>query len=158
MLIRHSMAEESSQTGQDRDRPLSEMGRDYFSRFCEKLSFLDLSFQLLLESYLLRSQQTADIFCKYFSVEGREKSHKLDPLAEPNDLLLELSAYDLKTIVIVGHQPFLTRFINFCLTADDKTFIIFKRGAMAFLEFPLSVQSGSAQLKCLLDPKYFVKK
>ena len=158
LIIRHSIAEESSQTGQDKDRPLSEFGKDYFDRFCKHLSFLDLSFDLLLESHLLRAQQTADIFCKYFSVEQREKNQNLDPLADPKNLLLELSANDFKSIVIVGHQPFLSRFINFCLTAEEQTFIIFKRGAMAFLEFPLAVQPGSAQLKSLLDPKYFIKK
>ena len=158
LVIRHAMAEESSQTGQDKDRALSSKGCDHFNQFCKHLNFLDLKFDLLLESHLLRAKQTADIFCKYFSVQQRELSHNLDPLSEPESLLLELSAHNLSSIAVVGHQPFLNRFINFCLTADKKAFIIFKRGAMAFLEFPLAVQSGSAQLKSLLDPKYFIQK
>ena len=107
---------------------------------------------------MLRAQQTADIFCKYFSVQQRERSNSLDPFSEPENLLLELSSHNLNFIAVVGHQPFLSRFINCCLTNDEKAFIIFKRGAMAFLDFPLAIQPGSAQLKSLLDPKYFIKK
>ena len=158
LVIRHSSAQETSLTGQDKDRPLSERGRDSFNQLCKHLSFLDLKFDLLLESHLLRAQETADIFCKYFSVQSREQSENLNPLSQPENLLSELSSYSLNSIVMVGHQPFLGRFIPFCLTAEEKLFIIFKRGAMAFLEFPLSVQPGSAQLKSLFAPKYFIKK
>ena len=158
LVIRHAIAEELSQTAQDKDRPLSAKGQNQFNQFCKHLSFLNFKFDLLLESHLLRAQQTADIFCKYFSVQQKEKSYNLDPSADPEDLLLELSSYDLNSIAVVGHQPFLSRFLHFCLTADEKTFIIFKRGAMAFLDFPLAVQSGSAQLQSLLEPKYFINK
>ncbi|MCZ0933247.1 MAG: histidine phosphatase family protein [Oligoflexia bacterium] len=158
LVIRHAMAEEISQTGQDKDRPLSAKGRERFNQFCKHLSFLDLQFDLLLESHLLRAQQTADIFCKYFSVQQRERSNNLDPSSEPESLLLELASHNLNSIAVIGHQPFLSRFINFCLTTDEEAFIIFKRGAMAFLDFSLAVQPGSAQLKSLLDPKYFIKK
>ena len=158
LVIRHAVAEETSQTGQDKDRALSSKGRDHFERFCKHLNFLDLKFDLLLESHLLRANQTADIFCKYFSVQNREKSDKLDPAGEPENLLSDLSLSNFNSIVIVGHQPFLSHFINLCLTENEKPFIIIKRGALVFLDFPLAVQSGSAQLKALLDPKYFIQK
>ena len=158
LVIRHAIAEEISSTSQDKDRPLSVKGKNYFNQLCEHLSFLDLEFDLLLESHLIRAQQTADIFCKYFSVKDREKSKNLNPLSDPKNLLFDLSAYNLNSIVVVGHQPFLSHFINLCLVHGEKDFIIFKRGAMAFLDFPLAVQAGSAQLKSLLDPKYFIKK
>ena len=158
LVIRHAIAEEISPTSQDKDRHLSVKGRSHFNQLCEHLSFLDFEFDLLLESHLIRAEQTADIFCNYFSVKHREKSENLNPLSDPKNLLLDLSAYNLNSIAVVGHQPFLSRFINLCLTHTEKDLIIFKRGAMAFLDFPLAIQSGSAQLKSLLDPKYFIKK
>ena len=158
LVIRHAVAEEASLTGQDKDRPLSGKGRDHFSQFCKHLSFLKLKFDLLLESHLLRAQQTADIVCQYFSVQSRASSDNLNPLSNPESLLLELSSHNLDSIAIIGHQPFLSHFMSYCLTDDVKNCIIFKRGAMAFLDFPLAVQKGSAQLKSLLDPKYFIQK
>ncbi|MCY4321535.1 MAG: hypothetical protein OXC37_03905 [Bdellovibrionaceae bacterium] len=158
LIIRHAIAEEISQTGKDKDRALSSKGRNHFDQFCRHLSFLNLNFDLLLESHLLRANQTSDIFCKYFSVQNREKSDKLDPSGKVESFLSDLSLYNLNSIAIVGHQPFLSHFINICLTENEKPFIILKRGAMAFLEFPLAVQASSAQLKALLDPKYFIQK
>ena len=62
LVIRHSMAEEISQTGQDKDRPLSEMGRERFSQFCEHLSLLDLEIDLLLEKPFVESSTN----CRHF--------------------------------------------------------------------------------------------
>lgn len=155
LVIRHAIAEDSSPTGQDKDRPLSVEGRQKFDWICKGLSSMKLKFDLLLDSPLLRSQQTADIFCEYFSIPQRERSLNLKPLAEVSDLLPEISAYNKPSVVIVGHQPFLSQFVSYCLTKDRKIFVSLKRGALAFLEFPLSVHPGTALLKSLLAPKYF---
>lgn len=158
LAVRHAIAEDISPTGQDADRPLSSKGRERFKQVCKSLNHLNLKFELLLDSPLLRSQQTADIFCKYFSVQKRETSNHLKPLAPPSDLLLEIESYNLDAVVIVGHQPFLTRFISYCVLGEDsKDFVVFKRGGMAFLEFPLAVQSASAVMNALLVPKHFIK-
>ena len=155
LVIRHAIAEDLSPTGQDKDRPLSAKGVKKFNQICKYLSSMNLKFDLLFDSPLLRSQQTADIFCEYFPIPQRERSLNLKPLAEVSDLLSEISAYDKHSVVIVGHQPFLAQFINYCLTEDKRVFISLKRGAMAFLEFPVPVQLGTALLKALLAPKYF---
>ena len=157
LVIRHAIAEDVSPTGKDEDRPLSPKGYERFKQTCKSLDHLNLKFDLLLDSPLLRSQQTADIFCKYFPVQARETSSNLKPLADTDDLLLEISAYSKDSVVIVGHQPFLTKFISHCVTEDKKNFTVLQRGGMAFLEFPLSAKAGSAVLKTLLAPKYLLK-
>ena len=157
LVIRHAIAEDISPTGRDEDRPLSAKGRDLFKKFCLAFNHLSWHFNLLLDSPLLRSQQTADIFCKYFSVRQRETSKNLKPLAEPSDLLLEIESYRFDTAVIFGHQPFLTKFISFCVTGEERAIAVIKRGAMAFLDFPLSVEPGSAVIKTLIAPKYLIR-
>lgn len=156
LIVRHAIAEDTSPTGRDRDRSLSPKGREKFKQICKHLDHLNLKFDLLLDSPLLRSQQTADIFCEYFSVQKRERSEKLKPLAEAADLFIEIESYNVSSLVIVGHQPFLTGFISYCL-AVSVDFTSLKRGGMAFLEFPLAVQAGSAVMKALLAPKYLLK-
>ena len=66
LVIRHAVAEDQSFTGKNPDPPLSQKGYEEFSQKCSQLKPLNLKFDLLLDSHLLRSQQTADIFCKYF--------------------------------------------------------------------------------------------
>ena len=74
-----------------------------------------------------------------------------------SELFLEIEAGNADSIVIIGHQPFLTKFINYCLTKDQRVFIVLKRGGMAFLEFPLAVKAGYAIMKALLSSKYLLK-
>ena len=153
MLLR----EDISSTGKDGDRPLSPKGCERFKQICKSLDHLNLKFDLLLDSPLLRSQQTADIFCEYFSVKKRQISQNLKPLAPVEGLLLEITAFHISSVVVFGHQPFLTRFISYCVVGDKKVFTFLKRGGMAFLDFPLAVQAGSAKMKALLSPKYLLK-
>ena len=157
LIVRHAIAEDISPTGKDGDRPLSSKGSEKFKQICKNLQHLDLKFDLLLDSPLLRSQQTADIFSEYFSVKKRQTSQNLKPLAMPEYLLLEIEASHADSVVVFGHQPFLTKFISYCVVGDRKIFTSLKIGGMAFLEFPLAVQSGSARIKVLLAPMYLLK-
>ena len=154
LVVRHAIAEDTSPTGKDEDRPLSLKGREIFWKICKSLNHLDLKFDLLLDSPLLRSQQTADIFCEHFFVQKRARSSNLKPLSEVSELFLEIKAGNASSIVVIGHQPFLTKFINYCVTKDQRVFILLKRGGMAFLEFPLAVKAGYAIMEALLSPRF----
>ena len=76
LVVRHAIAEDTSSTGRDHDRPLSLKGCETFQQICKSLNHLDLKFDLLLDSPLLRSHQTADIFCEYFFVQKKSKKLK----------------------------------------------------------------------------------
>ena len=158
LVVRHTSPEEGSFTEGDKGPPISKNGREKFQQVCKSLDYMDLKFDLLLDSPLLRSQQTADIFCEYFPVKKRERSLNLKPLAEVSDLLLEIQAYNMNSVVTIGHQPFLARFINHCVAEDQKIFTLLDRAGMVFLEFPLAIQAGSAIIEALFQPKFFLKK
>ena len=158
LVVRHAIAEERGLKGTDEERPVSKKGSKKFREICKNLLHLDWKFDLLLDSPLLRSQQTADIFCEYFPVGTRKRTENLRPLAEASDLLLEIKAYKDKFIVIVGHQPFLTDFVSHCIIERERNFVFLKKGGMALLDFPLSVESGSALLEFLFQPKLLLKK
>ena len=158
LVIRHAIAEESSLKGRYEDRPVSEKGHKQFHEICKNLVHFDWKFDLLFQSPLLRSQQTADIFCKYFPIESKKSTKNLRPLSLVDDLFLEIKAYDKKFVVIVGHQPFLTDFISYCVTGNSRAFIFLERGGMALLHFPSSVAEGSASLDFLCSPKLLLRK
>ncbi len=156
LVIRHAIPENESPSGRDEDRPLSSKGREEFNRTCQFMA-QGLSFDLLLNSPLLRACQTADIFCQYFSVKKRGTHTGLSPLAEPSALFLKLKAERGSSSVIIGHQPFLTQFISRSLkVGTEGDFISLKRGGMVFLEFPLIVQAGSAICHALWNPELFL--
>ena len=157
LVIRHAIAEYEGAVVPDSKRALSPKGKERFHQSCKQLHFLNLKYDLLLTSPLLRSKQTADIFSMYFSIGKTEQTESLTPTANPESFLVELSATGLNSVAIVGHQPFLNQFLNLCLSPNKREFLVLKRGAMAFLEFPLIVKEHSAILKSLLDPSYLIQ-
>ena len=158
LVIRHAIAEYEGSMTPDPKRALSSKGKKIFHRLCKQIQFLDLKYDLLLTSPFLRSKQTADIFSMYFSAAATQESKNLKPSADTESFLIYLSATGLNSVAIIGHQPFLNQLISLCLSSDTREFLILKRGAMAFLEFPLIVKKHSAILKSLLDPQYLIKK
>ncbi|MBC6415193.1 MAG: histidine phosphatase family protein [Bdellovibrionales bacterium] len=153
LIIRHAIAEDIKLNVPDKDRPLSQKGSHLFHTFCQQIHFLDLKFEFLLSSPLLRAKQTARIFSKYFPTHKKTEVESLLPSAEPESFLTHLSTLNSKSVVLVGHQPFLNSFIQMCLS-ETREFIILKRGSMVLLNFPGFVKKYSAILKFLLDPKY----
>jgi len=158
LIIRHAIAEYEGVMTPDEKRALSPKGKKIFHELCKQIQFLNLKYDLLLTSPFLRSKQTADIFSMYFSVTKTQETKELKPTASPESFLLYLSATGLNSVALIGHQPFLNQFISLCLTEDSREFLILKRGAMVFLDFPLIVKKHSALLKSFLDPKYIIKK
>ena len=149
LVVRHGLAE-SSAVG---ERALTEEGRTQFQTICQRLESLKLSFDLLLHSPLLRARQTADIFCDFFPVKKHEKTDHLKPDADVQFFFEALSAVPAKSLVLVGHQPFLSYFISVSLAENRQSFISLERGGMAFLEFSNPPVPGSAILTALLNPR-----
>ena len=158
LLIRHAIAEYQGASVPDENRALSSQGKKIFHELCKQIQFLNLHFDLLLTSPLLRSKETADIFSIYTSITKTEVTEELKPSANPELFMVKLAATGLKSIAVVGHQPFLNQFISLCFSVDKREFVIQKRGSLLFLEFPLIVKEHSAILKCFLDPNYLIQK
>ena len=149
LVVRHGLAEDTSLG----ERALTEEGRVQFQQVCRRLvDSLNLSFDLLLHSPLLRARQTADIFCDFFPVKKREESGQLKPEADVSLLFETLSATSVSSLALVGHQPFLSEFISVSLAEKGQSFVSLSRGGMAFLDFPHSPVPGSAVLTALLSP------
>ncbi|TAH38089.1 MAG: phosphohistidine phosphatase [Planctomycetota bacterium] len=113
-LIRHAAAEDASPEQPDADRALTRKGRKRFKAAVRGLRRLDVRFDVIRHSPLLRSVQTAELLAPL--LDGQTV---VDPrLAEaPSDgLLAGLSG---ARVALVGHQPWLGELCAW-LTAGDK--------------------------------------
>ena len=155
LIVRHAIAAPQIPPQKDEDRSLTAEGKEIFERFCLSLKHLDLSFDLLLESPLLRARQTADIFCRHFKAKTRSTSQNLRPFSEVSLLLQEIAGHKAASAAVTGHQPFLGELISQSLAGEGACFTPIKRGGMAFLNFPGALEIGAAQLEALLSPSYF---
>ena len=151
-MARHGLTEEPSRRA-DGERSLTEEGREQLKALCHLPVFLNLSFDLLIHSPLLRAGQTADIFCDFLSVKKREQSDFLLPEAETQPLFEAMGRMTARSLMLVGHQPFLSGFISASLTREERNFISLERGGLAFLRFPSGPAPGTGFLTALLNPR-----
>ena len=127
---------------------LSKEGKEKFMEMCKARSFC--SFDLLIHSPSMRTWETANIFSEHFTVQKRRISDNLSEYhSEPEDILQEIRDSNANTIVLVGHQPSLIKFLSEALGKDDSTamarILLDGYGSMIPLKFS-SWEFGAAEL------------
>ena len=157
-FMRHGIAVERA-TGvaaDDRSRTLTPKGIKKIRREAEGLLRLSLAFDRILSSPLERARQTAKIVAQVLQMEDRlEEIAQLAPDQSVRELLSGLSAYaDKKQILLVGHEPLLSRTVSFLLSGKAGAQIQFKKGGLCCLEVDGMPPHKSAALKWALAPKH----
>jgi len=157
-ILRHGIAVEPGTPGyeQDSERPLIPKGRRQLQQIAGTMEKMDLRFDLVVSSPLLRAEQTAEIIAKSLKLEARSRtSDALKPDGNPITLVRQLNELNPapEDVLLIGHQPNLNRLISL-LTAGDMDMVIdLKKGGLCKLETE-SLQTGQcAMLAWLLTPK-----
>lgn len=157
LLIRHGKAEErpllSLSAKKDALRALTESGRREMRKAAKGLRKFAPDIDVLAASPLVRAQETADIVAKVFGVNQVLEQALLSPGADAPALLdwLNAQAPDT-TVALVGHEPGLSQFATRLLSGKDASFITFKKGACALIEFDGKPVAGRGVLAWLLQP------
>src|SRR5688572_7568417 len=158
LVIRHAVAEERDAfavTGQpDAQRPLTDDGRKKMKAAARGLKGIVPKLNVLATSPLLRAAQTAEIVSReYGGVESRTVE-ELSPERRPDELLGWLRSHQLgDTVAIVGHEPHLGFLVGWLLTGRNDSFVDFKKGGAALLEFDDPPSGGNAVLSWALPPR-----
>ena len=110
-LMRHGIAVAADDLGaiQDQERPLTSKGSKRMRRAARGLRRLEIEFDGILTSPLLRARQTADIVAAALGMESRlEEITELAPESSVEHLIFGLTRYqDRDHLLLVGHQPLL---------------------------------------------------
>lgn len=158
ILVRHAAAVERSVGIPEEWRYLTPEGRDFFRKTARTLAKEGVKPDLILTSPLLRAVQTADILAEALSYGGSLVARgELGPgfdLASLQRLLGEFSA--LKELVLVGHEPDLSRLIISLLGLPNE--FDFKKGAVVRMKVSAGKQHASfnwlvAGKKVVTDPE-----
>lgn len=157
-LLRHGIADErdSEKYPDDSKRPLTEEGIKKFREAAAGAKNLNLEFDLILTSPYTRARQTAELFAKAFKAEKKLKEERaLEADASYRNLSRELNKHGEKagSIVLVGHEPYLSRFLSYLLIGDEQIGIELKKGGLAKITPGDSVEGGGAELNWLLTQK-----
>jgi phosphohistidine phosphatase SixA len=105
-------------------------------------------------SRLVRAVETAEILEKSAGWPAATRCPELAPQSAPAQTLKRLRAERRARIVIVGHEPHLSRFVGACIAgAGARAVIEIKKGGVAILRFEHGIRFGGATLLALLPPR-----
>jgi phosphohistidine phosphatase len=156
-LLRHGIATERGSPGYEDDsqRPLTAKGQRRMWRAAEGMLALGLTYDLILSSPYLRARQTADIVAQVLKIpDGTHLSATLAPDGNPKQLIEELHTDGrAQTIMLVGHEPYLSRLIGTLLTGGSNLTVIMRKGGLCTLDLETLRFGRCARLAWLLTPR-----
>ena len=157
-LLRHGLAVERGAAGfeDDEARPLTPKGRRQLRKISAAMKQMDLRFDLVLSSPLMRAKQTAEIVATGLKLKKRlQHSNALAPGGDAENLLRQLNRLkpSPEKLLLVGHEPDLSRFISRLVTGDFSMPIDLKKGGLCRLDVEKLKAGKCATLAWLLAPK-----
>jgi phosphohistidine phosphatase len=159
-FIRHGIAADPSEYEHDRDRPLTDKGREKTARIAQKIRQIGAKFDFILTSPLVRAKQTAQILLEVGLSNLVEEFIPLSPGGNIQEFLQTWTELDYgKTegaIALVGHQPDLTDWAEQLIWGEIGEKLILKKAGIIGLSVPpIASPLGQGHLFLLTSPKWF---
>jgi phosphohistidine phosphatase len=157
-LIRHGVAAERSKEWlDDSKRPLTPEGLLRLRKEARALNDLDIGFDQIISSPLVRTRQTADVFAEV--LKGHPPvavSDALAPAGTPAAVMQELTKHVRKArVALVGHEPNLGELAAELIGA--RVPLEFKKGGLCRIDFDVLPPKGMGRLRWFVTPKMLRK-
>jgi phosphohistidine phosphatase len=156
-LLRHSNAADLPPAGsrEDSDRRLTPDGRLKARQIGKALEHLGLVFDLILSSPAVRTRQTAELVSEGWNPRP--------PMEFDDDLRIGRDSFQAirriksrgrgdRSVLVVGHEPELSRLASRLLTGTPDLDIVFKKGSACRLAIRRVTEGPCASLEWLLSP------
>ncbi len=153
-LIRHGVAEErGDRWPDDNKRPLTEDGMSRLRKAARGLACVDVSFDVMLTSPLVRTRQTADIIASAFDPHPHiVTAESLAPGGTYPEVLAELEKQARRAkIALVGHEPGIGELA--ARLAGSRHGFEFKKGAVCRIDVDVLPPEGPGTLRWFLTPR-----
>jgi phosphohistidine phosphatase len=157
-ILRHAIAVEPGTPGnaKDADRPITPEGERKTRQAARAMEALKLSFDLILSSPYKRARQTAEIVARKLTAHKRlELTNSLTPGGSPRKLVELLNALKPApdSVMLVGHEPYLSELISLLVAGDQSLCLVMKKGGLCRLSVESLKYGRCAALEWLLTPK-----
>ncbi len=158
-IIRHGFAGTSLEDeAMDDDRPLKKKGKEKMKSLAKGLKGMNICFDVVMTSPLLRAKESAEILNAYCSINNEVTvTDLLKPDASYQKLIKFLNQQkEFEKIAIVGHEPFLSGFASFCLSNSQTPFINLKKSGVLMLEIDKIIKPERCKLAWLMEPGHII--
>jgi len=154
-IMRHGLAEEPTPKGDDAARKLTAKGIDKIRKAAAGMRATGLAFNLILTSPIARAVETAEIVAGELGGPKPRPVPELSTGASPANALETLVKQRLpESVLVVGHEPTLSRLASLMLTGSSESVAIkLKQGGVIALEFGDRVERGVATLRCMMTQR-----
>lgn len=160
-LLRHAIASNPGEDGlpetlKDADRPLSRKGQQKMWRATEGMKALELEFDAVISSPLIRARQTAHIVAEAFELRRKLSfTVHLAPDGSPKQLIELINEVGIRSrnILLVGHEPYLSQLASLLISGSTLAAVELKKGALLKLEVRNLGYARCATLAWILPPK-----
>lgn len=153
-LIRHGLAgDRGPEWPDDSKRPLTTDGLSKLRKEARGLHALDVGFDVIITSPLVRTRQTADVFAEVLATKAPiVPSDALAPAGAPAAVIQEIAKHARKgRVALVGHEPNLGELAAHLIHA--RLPLSFKKGGICRIDFDVPPPKGAGSLVWFLPPK-----
>jgi phosphohistidine phosphatase len=158
VIVRHAKAEDAG-TGPDgprrpdAERALTSSGRQYARLAGRVLDRLCPGVDALAVSPLRRAAETGALIARQYKRLEPVPLPALAPAGSARGVLKWLHEFpEDATVVLVGHEPDLSRLAGWLMTGAAESVIELKKGAICLIEFRAAPAAGHGSLRWLLAP------
>ncbi len=161
-ILRHAIAVQRGTPGYERDseRPLTPKGVKKMRAIAKGMQALGLDFDLILSSPFPRAKETAEIVAKTFKALKKLKfSDSLAVGGDAAELIDELNqTYNShQSILLVGHEPYLSDLISVLVAGDSRIDVTMKKGGLCKLTVNSLQYARCATLDWLIAPRHLTR-
>lgn len=155
-LLRHGDAVDSSRF-EDHDRPLSDFGLRQASAVGTYLAGTHAELGLIYCSPLLRARQTAEAVQRQLERVSVQTTDSLLSSSDPKQIVGELRKARQRSVLLVGHEPHLSRTISVLLCEDIRSRVEMRKCSLACISTSDPIQEGRGVLQWLLESNHTLK-
>ncbi|HXW52160.1 MAG TPA: phosphohistidine phosphatase SixA [Candidatus Acidoferrales bacterium] len=160
-FLRHGVAQErdAKKYPDDRLRPLTIEGLERMREIVRGLLKIGVEFDAIYDSGYTRARQTTEAVTDAYRIDNRDiqTTPALEPDHDPAELLelLETNRAN-KRILLVGHEPHLSKSVAFLTGLRGGGSVDFKKGALCRVDLE-AFKKGAGKFVWLLPPKVLRK-
>ncbi|HWD90777.1 MAG TPA: phosphohistidine phosphatase SixA [Verrucomicrobiae bacterium] len=156
-ILRHGeAADHGDPRFKENERPLTPKGIQRTKQLAHVLREMEITFDAILSSPLTRARETAEIIARGIKEQDTMRfSEHLTPSGSMEELVHQVNTIrpPPKSVMLVGHEPYLSGFISLLCTGGPGLPMVLKKGALCRLDLEVLSCGKCAQLDWLLQPR-----
>jgi phosphohistidine phosphatase len=148
-FLRHGEALDGAQYP-DHERPLSRFGLEQAGAVGRWFQEHGIRLDHVFCSPLLRARQTVEALQREAGPAPVQTTDSLVSPSDPRSILLELRVLDRENVLLVGHEPHLSKTISLLLGFDDRSRVEMKTCSLAYVATSDGPNPGNGILRWLI--------